>query len=251
MVTGVISVGEDEFATAARKLFREYGYRSFPVVDREGRLTGVITRGDILNITSSRSNIRVKGIMSTPPLYTTPEEDVFSVAKTMVEGALGRMPVVKTRTDMTLTGVVSAHDIIKRFIQIRPKRESVEEIMTRNVKTCSYKDEITKVWDKMLETGFSGFPVVKNGSLIGMITRMDVICSGHARISREDDKGKVKSPPIVEKVMKTPVITVHPSSSVLEAGRIVVKNNIGRLPVLDGEELVGIVDREDLIRGWL
>jgi len=251
MVTKVLSVRERDYATTARKLFRDYGYRSFPVVDDENRLVGIITRGDILNITSSRSNLQVSGLMSSPLFYTTPEEDLLKIAKIIVENNIGRMPVVRSSTDKTLIGMVSAHDIIKKFIEKEPRKKLVEEIMTKEVKTCSPYDEITKVWDKMLETGFSGIPVVKEEKLIGIVTRMDIIRSGYARISREDDKGKVRRSTQIENVMRTPVTTVQPSTPVIDAAKIIVEKNIGRLPVLEEEKLVGIVDREDLLNAWI
>jgi len=247
----VISVRDSDFATKVRSLFREYGYRSFPVVDDQNKLVGVVTRGDILNITSSRSNIQVSGIMSPPVYYTYPDEDLMKVAETMVRNNIGRMPVVRSSTDMTLIGVVSAHDILAKLIEKTPRKKTVEEVMTREVVTCSPEDAITKVWDKMLETGYSGIPVVKDGRVIGIVTRMDIIRSGHARISREDDKGRVKNPPHVSKIMKTPVETVYPSTSVVEAAKKIIDRNIGRLPVVEEGKLVGIVDREDLIRAWL
>lgn len=251
MNSRVVSVRDKDFATTARGLFRDYGYRSFPVVDEQNRLVGVITRGDILNITSSRSNIPVAGIMSPPVFFTYPDEDLMKVAEVMVKNNIGRMPVVKSSTDMTLIGVVSAHDILSKLVERIPKKKVVEEVMTREVVTCSPEDAITKVLDKMLETGYSGIPVVKNGRVIGMVTRMDIIRSGHARISREDDKGKVKHPPQVAKIMKTPVETVYPSTPVVEAAKKMIERNIGRLPVVEDGKLVGIVDREDLIRAWL
>jgi len=251
MVEKVHSLREEDFATRARDLFRDYGYRSFPVVDGDNRLAGVITRGDILNITSSRSNLKVGGLMSRPVYYTTSTEDVFKITRLMVKNNLGRIPVVRGETDMTLTGIVSAHDLIKRFLGLKPKKREIGQVMTEEVETSSPEDDITKIWGKMLETGFSGIPVVKDGEVIGIVTRMDILRSGHVRISREDSKGKVNTPPPVERIMMTPVITLHPSDTVQKAAQTMMERNIGRIPVVEGGNLVGIVDREDVLRAWL
>ncbi len=250
MVTELLCVREKDFATYVRKLFRDYDYRSFPVIDDDNKLVGVITRGDILNITSTRSNILVSGLMSQPVYFTTSDESLTKVAEIIVKNNVGRMQVIKSTNDRTLIGMISTHDILKKFIEKEPNKKFVRDVMTEDVKSCSPYDEITKIWDKMLETGFSGIPVVKKGKLIGIITRIDIIRSGHVRISREGDKGKVRRSTAVGKIMKTPIISVQPDTPTIEAAKIVIEKNIGRLPVLDDEKLVGIVDREDLIKAW-
>ena len=107
MVTELLCVREKDFATSVRKLFRDYGYRSFPVVDDDNKLVGVITRGDILNITSTRSNILVSGLMSQPVYFTTSDESLTKVAEIIVKNNVGRMQVIKSTNDRTLIGVIS------------------------------------------------------------------------------------------------------------------------------------------------
>lgn len=253
MTTSVVTLSEDDPATKARALFRDYGFRSFPVVDEEGRLVGIITRGDILRISSSRSNLEVGGLMSTSVDTALPEQSILEAAQKMIRLDVERLPVIASATDSTLVGIISAHDIIKALLEsgYEPVRRSVEEIMTTQVVTCSYDDPVTKVWAKMQETGFSGIPVVKNGEIIGIITRKDIIDSGFARITREDDKGRARNPTSVEKVMTTPAITVYRSTPVREAAEIMVVRQIGRLPVTENKKVVGIIDRDDVMGAWL
>ncbi len=81
----------------------------------------------------------------------------------------------------------------------------------------------------MDETGFSGLPVLKKNKLIGMITRKDIIKSGHVRTGLDAVDRSIK----VEKVMVTPPVVVTPETSVNEAAELMVKNDIGRLPVVE------------------
>ncbi len=57
---------QDELATKARATLRSIGLRVLPVVDDLKRVVGIVSRGDVMTITSSVSPIRVKGIMATP-----------------------------------------------------------------------------------------------------------------------------------------------------------------------------------------
>ena len=88
MSVNPVRVKETEFATKARALFRSYRYRSMPVVDEENKVVGVITRGDIIEVTSTKSNVLVSGLMSTPRLVLTPEEDLRSAARKMIDAGL-------------------------------------------------------------------------------------------------------------------------------------------------------------------
>jgi len=48
--------------------------------------------------------------------------------------------------------------------------------------------------------------------------------------------------------MTTPAITVGPGDDLQQAVRIMVKHDISRLPVLDGDRLDGILDRHDVLK---
>lgn len=151
MSRNVVYVHEEDFATRARALLREYGFRSLPVVDDEKKLVGIVTRSDVLAITSTRSNIPVKGIMSSPTIFATPDEDILEVAEKLIEANVGRAPVVKSKENMELVGIITMHDIIRVLLEknIKPKKKYIEEIMTRDVVTCDASDRVNKVLDKM------------------------------------------------------------------------------------------------------
>jgi len=124
--------------------------------------------------------------------------------------------------------------------------------MTTDVKTFSPKENIAKVWMNMKETGFSGFPVLKNGELIGMVTRRNIINTGYARIEREDEQGtkSTMSPP-VEKIMSTPAYSLSQDAGLREAIHTFLKLDIGRISVVNDGKLVGIVDRNDIIKAFI
>ncbi len=252
MSRNVVYVHEEDFATKARALLREYGFRSLPVVDDEKKLVGIVTRSDVLAITSTRSNIPVKGIMSSPTIFATPDEDVLEVAEKLIEANVGRAPVVKSKENMELVGIITMHDIIRVLLEknIKPKKKYIEEIMTRDVVTCDASDRVNKVLDMMRDSGYSGLPVLKNGKLVGVITRKDIIKAGYARLEREDEKGAKKKAPKVEALMSTPPITVSPSDEIRKAMEIIVERNIGRLPVVENGRLVGIVSRDDIVKAF-
>jgi CBS domain-containing protein len=127
----------------------------------------------------------------------------------------------------------------------------VSEIMTRKVVTTRPDDSITKIWDLMVEKDYTGLPVAKDGKLIGMITRFDML-KGTARIGKEGERRSVDSMQMpVEKFMSSPLFSVKPEDSLRSVIDLMLKHDVGRMSVVDEGKLVGIVDRNDLIKSYL
>ncbi len=240
-----------DYMTHARQVMRDRHYRTLPIVDSKNRVIGILTEKEILNIYSTKSNVTVEGFTSEFP-FVYPDTDMMPAAKLMIEAGLGRVPVLKSGQDMTLVGILSIVDVFRNMNLDRIPSKTVSEVMTAEVKTCSPKDSIAKVWLNMRETGFSGFPVVKNDELIGMVTRRNIINAGYARIEKEDEQGtkSTMSPP-VEKIMSTPAYFLSPETSLKEAIKTFLKLDVGRLSVVNDGKLVGIVDRNDIIKAFI
>ncbi len=124
------------------------------------------------------------------------------------------------------------------FIEGLLKRFRVEDIMTTDVITVGPEMSIKDLLDVILHRKHLGYPVVDNGRLVGIVTLDDV-----RTVPREKfDEVKVRD------VMKRELITVTPDDPAYTAFKRMGENRIGRVLVLDGDELRGIVSRTDLIR---
>jgi len=135
-----------------------------------------------------------------------------------------------------------------------PKKQ-ISEIMSTKVSTATPDEPMTKVWDKMLESDFTGLPVLTDkGEPIGMITRFDILKRGWARIGKEDDGAKIREAPKmhVDKLMSTPLYSMKPDGTLADAIEMMRKHDIGRVSVVDDSgKLIGIADRYDLIKSYL
>ena len=109
---------------------------------------------------------------------------------------------------------------------------------------CNAEDNLGKIYSKMIETGISAFAVIKEKSLIGMLSRRDILNNGRVRKSLESG-GKVP----VESVMTTPVITIEKDESISAAAELMVSHDLSQLPVVDGDLLVGMIDRHGVLNG--
>ncbi len=242
---------DSDFMTHARQVMRDRHYRTLPVVDARKRVIGILTEKELLNIYSTKSNVTVKGFTSAFP-FIYPDMDMMEAARQMIETGLGRVPVLKSGQDMTLAGILSIVDIFRNMKIDRIPQKKLYEIMSKDVKTCSPKDNIAKVWLNMKETGFSGFPVMKNEELIGMVTRRNIINAGYARIEREDNQGtRATMAPPVEKIMSTPAYSLPSDAMLEEAIHAFLKLDVGRISITNEGKLVGIVDRNDIIKAFI
>lgn len=265
MTPDPVTVSVDTHVTKVRSVFREYGFRTIPVVSGD-RLEGIITRGDMLNISSTKSNIDARGIMEHPLVIATPEMDITSLIKEVMNSGTLYAPVVESQNDMHLVGIVTVADIITKLLYngSLPDNEALEGIMNSSVITCNHDDLISHVWKRMGDSGVSGLPVIKNNKIIGIITRMDIIKSGNVRIGRESKSHEARGSVLVEKIMKTPPVVAITSTSIREAAEILLEYDIGRLPIVKNPiyvkkeprrakqaDLIGIVSREDILWSYL
>jgi CBS domain-containing protein len=243
-------VEDSTFLTKARQMIRDNHVRGLPVVNNKGIVLGIVTNQDMLRVTSTRSNVTVSGYMVKVPTVTG-QMDIFDAARLMLREKRTLLPVVESEEMPKLLGVVSLLDVFMNIdLENVPKRQ-VSEIMTTKVVTTRPDDSVTKIWDLMVEKDFTGLPVVKDGKLIGMITRFDML-KGSARISKESERRSADSKQMpVEKFMSSPLYSVKPEDSVRTAIELMIKHDVGRMSVVDEGKLVGIVDRNDLIKSYL
>jgi len=263
MTPDPVSVSIETHATHVRSIFREEGFRSIPVV-HDNRLEGVITRGDMLNISSTKSNIDARGIMEHPKVIATPDKEIRDLARNLLDAGQIYAPVVESADDMNLVGIITVADILENFLSkgADPVKETIGELFTPEVVTCDQHDLISHVWNRMDDAGFSGLPVMKKNKLVGIITRKDIIDSGNIRINRES--GDIRRSAMVEKVMKTPPLVVTPQTPTSKTAQIMLEFNVGRLPVVENpiyikkepqrakeSDLIGIVSREDILWSYI
>ena len=116
--------------------------------------------------------------------------------------------------------------------------------MTKGVITTSPDIDVVHAFEKLMQFKISSLPVVENNKLVGIITATDV---GHNLIL---DKYKLGTN--VGEIMIKSVVTIS-SDNTLEDAIKIMKNNehsgiLNQLPVVDDDELVGMISDGDIIQ---
>lgn len=128
-------------------------------------------------------------------------------------------------------------NVREQLTQIVQPAIVAHEIMSSPVKSISPETRIDFALELLTRYGHSGFPVVENHKLVGIISRRD--------IDKATRHGLGHAP--VKAYMSTRCVTVDPDKSLEEILQIMIKHDIGRIPVINGEELVGIISRTNII----
>jgi nanoRNase/pAp phosphatase (c-di-AMP/oligoRNAs hydrolase)/CBS domain-containing protein len=130
----------------------------------------------------------------------------------------------------------AVEDMIRELIQGNQQASvQISDLMSFPVYTVPPNTSMKKVASMLREKGCTGFPVAEDGKLVGMISRRDF-----KKLKKES---QLKSP--VKAFMKRNVTTIDPGKSPTEAARLMVKHDIGRLPVVENENILGILTRSD------
>ncbi len=133
--------------------------------------------------------------------------------------------------------ILSINILRKIKKHIRMSRQ-VKDFMTSPVKVVNAETSAEETLKIMLRYGHSGMPVVDRDRVIGIISRKDI-----ERMNEE----KLRLRPVRFYMSRNPVV-ITPESSLKEAENIMVDRDIGRLPVVFEEKVIGILTRSDLLR---
>lgn len=142
--------------------------------------------------------------------------------------------------------------------------QTAKDIMTSEVITVGPDTSVEEAAEIMSENDISGLPVIEEGNLIGIVTEKDLIIKNKKlhfpdyinliggiiyleSYKKFQEEFKKYVAVKVEQLMTKDVETISPDTPVEEIADLMSREEVNRLPVLDGDKLVGIVTRKDLI----
>lgn len=130
----------------------------------------------------------------------------------------------------------------------------VSEIMTRNILRLKLSDELSTAESLFKKNHIRHLPVVDQGHIVGMVSLNDLLRISFADAvdeERDDVETSVYNMFTVEQVMTKKVVSVTSSTTIKEVADLFLTNDFHALPVVDDDNLVGIVTTTDVIRYFL
>lgn len=117
---------------------------------------------------------------------------------------------------------------------------SVAEVMNKAVIAMDIDSDMPAIAREMVSRDAGSVIITDNGMAMGIITERDLVKS----IVMEDRRpSEVKA---IE-ILSTPLITIEPETSIVEASETMLKANIKRLPVLKNGMVIGVISNTDIL----
>lgn len=128
--------------------------------------------------------------------------------------------------------------------------KTVREIMTTEVVTLSVDDTLRLADDMMALANLRFFPVLEGQKVVGVISWLDLIRASVASAANRGDQPLREALGMIaiRDVTMAPPISISPDRPIREAARLMVEKRIDCLLVIEGESLIGLATRTDLLR---
>lgn len=267
----VIIMQENEQVSHARNLMIKHGLNRIVVIDSEDKPVGMVTEKDLTR--KMRGNgpdwkrrpidkILIGRVMTENLITTTPSEDIKNVVELMLKNDISSIPVVDSEG---LAGIVTKTDLLNYYYNKYQGRWKVSDLMSKNVITVNENHSINHVITVMEENKISKVVVIRDNEPVGIITPENISFASvedpekgvaeekiyFIRNSNGVDKKnfRIISMLTAGDIMRNDLTKIRQDEDAIKAAQIMLKEKISGLPVVENNEVVGIITKTDLIRG--
>ncbi len=249
MTTEIISVDKDVDLKHVLKLMKKHEVTKVPVLE-EKKLIGTISDNTIaMKLGSKRkagvpaSRLHASSVTQKHVEVVTPNTSIETILQRVGEPGPTMLTVMEKDR---LVGVVTKADLLPLVTSTKKLRD----IMRKKLHVVSPDDRVIHARRIMIDNNIARLPVIDDGKLVGIISDTE-IAFAFADLKRSFPLGRQKhqlDELVVKAVMKTPVIWAEPGMTAMEAAKVMLKHNVGALPLLKDNTIVGIVTRTDLLK---
>jgi CBS domain-containing protein len=243
-----ITVHKSDTISHAMDLMDKHDTRRLLVINGS-ELMGLITMRNIANKlgTWKTSNLPASSLhvaAATSSLFTSVLPDMsFDDAIGLLDRKSGVLVVMDSNK---VKGWVTPNEILKN---VKGVKGYAAEIMKEPI-TVSPSDRVSHARRIMLDKDIGRLPIVENNDIVGIITEKDVakaMMNFRALVPDNQQDERIRNL-IVGDIMTRNVISVRTNTPIMEVISVLLKENIGGVPVLNlKDELVGIISRRGII----
>ncbi len=249
MTTKIITVDKDDSLKLVLDLMKKYEITKIPVTE-EKKFFGLVTDnviayklGSIRKRGITASRLHASSVTEKEVQVISPEEEVKNILKSVGEPGPTMLPVVEKEK---LIGVVTKADLLP----LVTNKNQLHSIMQKKVYTVNLDDRIVHARRIMITNNIARLPVLEEKKLVGVISDVEIALA-FASLKKSFSLGRQKhrlDELLVKDVMRSPVVWSNPSMSIYDAAQLMLKRNIGALPLIENDKLVGMVTRTDLLK---
>jgi len=188
--------------------------------------------------------MQIKNLMSEDLITVDKDQNLSDALKLLRKHNVSRLPVTNNKE---LVGIISERDIANKlgsskYESMPASRLHISSVMVKDVFTVPKTMQLEDVAKLMLDNGIGSVPVMDDEKMVGIVSKADFVtlATGIAF-----DKITVKE------IMSKKLVTVSPTERIVHARRQMLEAHIGRVPVVDDGELVGMITSKDLMRAFI
>ncbi len=211
-------------------------------VDSENRPQGIFTERDAVHLLAERRGpgaLKMADVMSTPPFTTSSNIDFREAYRMLQDRGFRHLVVVDGQG--LLLGIVTEGDFLHHLdAGDLSEFKSAEKVMSRNIVTVDVGAPLADAIGLMSRNRYSCVVVTQDQKPHGILTERDVV-----RLSPGMEEA-MDMP--VSSVMRTPLITATPNTTLPNAIKKMDEHKIRHLVITEQGELLGLVTRHDLVK---
>ena len=270
----VISIPPSKSIKETAEVMMKHEFRRLPVTDPgSGKLLGFVTVMDILDFLGGGNkfniivnkyednflaaiNEPIRQIMSRDLIVLSNKDSIEKTIDVMLENQIGAVPIVDS--DEQLVGIVTERDIALSLAGVLTE-ERVQDYMSTKVFTTTPGTPVESASKIMVRNRLRRIPIIGGEAdiskaakkLLGIITSTDIIRFLNAKDLFENLNSNLASDVLNTKlsdIMVEKLITVPPTERLGDLCQIFLDNNIGGVPVVKNDEVIGIITERDILR---
>ncbi|MBW6469944.1 MAG: CBS domain-containing protein [Methanosarcinaceae archaeon] len=271
MSSPVYVITPDEPVSHARKLMLKHKVSSIVVVD-DDKIVGIVTKSDLVKRLAQAEpiwrrrpidKVPINLIMTELPVITIyPGASIKQAVDLMLENNINNLPVIKN----SVIGIVTKKDIV-RYISEQSLDTKVSDSMGECFISVHRHHTINHIIDEMERNEVNKVIVIDDAEeAVGIISTTNLALSTMTdyegklltksiKMARRPNPGGEKTyryikevPLVAEDIMSGPVVTINSNDTVVNAAKIMIKENITALPVEQDDAIVGMISRTDVIK---
>lgn len=270
----VVSIPPTKSIKETAEVMMEHEFRRLPVTDPgSGKLLGFVSVMDILDFLGGGNkfniivnkyednflaaiNEPVRQIMSKDLVILSNKDSIEKTIDVMLENQIGAVPLVDS--DDQLVGIVTERDIALSLAGVLTE-ETAQDYMSTKVFTTTPGTPVESACKIMVRNRLRRIPIIGGEAdiskaakkLLGIITSTDIIRFLNAKELFENLNSNLASDVLNTKlsdIMVEQLITVPPTERLGDLCQIFLDKNIGGVPVVKNDEVVGIITEKDILR---
>ncbi|MDW7731830.1 MAG: CBS domain-containing protein [Methanolobus sp.] len=270
MSSPVYTIEPEENVAHARRLMLKHKISTLVVI-RDGKMAGIVTKTDLSRRLAQAEpmwrrrpidKIPVNMIMNDAPISIYPEASITQASNLMLENAINSLAVVKDN----VVGIITGTDIMK-YISQQEIGTKVSEVMGNDIVFVHRHHTINHVVQEMERNEVNRVIVTDDSDeAVGIITTSNVALSimvdNEGKLPSKSIKMARRSTPAGEKnyryVKEVPLVaedimselpsSVNMDELVVQAAKVMIDEHVISLPVVNADEIVGMISRRDVLK---